>query len=278
MRTIAHLSDLHFGRHNERVAEALLQDLWEIRPSLIAISGDLTQRARKREFQAACDFLKQAPTPHLSVPGNHDIPLENVFERFLSPFGRYQKYISEETAPTFVDPEFTVFGLNTAHPSRWKQGYLSHEQRRSLEERLRAAPARNFRILLCHHPVLVPPELSDLAGLTNPGSLLPILETGALDLILAGHLHRNFLTETISMDVGVKHSTLLVQAGTAISTRERGEANAYTLITLNPGEILMTVRVWDDRQFHTSIVITYRKAGNNWVHASTSPPKRPAAP
>lgn len=69
----------------------------------------------------------------------------------------------------------------------------------------------------------------------------------------------------------MKHSTLPVQAGTAISTRERGEANAYTLITLNPGEILMTVRVWDDRQFHTSIVTTYRKTANNWVHAATSP-------
>jgi 3',5'-cyclic AMP phosphodiesterase CpdA len=267
MRRIAHLSDLHFGRHNPKVAEGLLHDLWEVKPSLIAISGDLTQRARKKEFQAARDFLKQVPPPYISVPGNHDIPLENLFERFTDPFGRYKRYISEETAPTFVDPEFSVFGVNTAHPSHWKRGYLSREQRRSLEDRLRSTPSRDVKLLLCHHPILPLLKLSAPGEVVNPETILPLLETGGLDLILAGHLHRQFLGETISMDIRMKHSSLLVQAGTAISTRERGEANAYTVITLQKGEISITVRIWDGKRFHPAAAATYRKADQNWVPA-----------
>lgn len=267
MKTIAHLSDLHFGRHSPRVAEAILQDLREIAPSLVAISGDLTQRARKKEFQAARDFLRQVPAPRISVPGNHDIPLENLFLRLTDPFGGYRKYISEETAPTFIDPEFALFGLNTVRPSHWKRGYFSPERLQSLEARIDAAPPRDFKIVLCHHPIVSLQKLSPTAEVSNPERLLPLLETGAVDLVLAGHFHRQSLAETISMDLGMKHSTLLVQAGTALSTRERGEANAYTVITLRKGEISITVRIWEGRQFTPSAATIYRRADKMWLLA-----------
>lgn len=133
MRVIAHLSDLHFGREDARVAEALLQDLRQIGPSLVAISGDLTQRAREKEFRAVRAFLAQAPAPLIAVPGNHDIPLGNLFLRFFSPFRSYKKYICDDPDPTFIDSELALFGLNTAHPGRWKRGALPRERIEALE-------------------------------------------------------------------------------------------------------------------------------------------------
>jgi Calcineurin-like phosphoesterase len=99
VRTIAHLSDLHFGRHDETVAERLLGDLREAQPDLIVITGDLTQRGRHRQFAAARAFLEKLPPPILVVPGNHDVPLYDIVERFLGRLARYRRYICAEQQP-----------------------------------------------------------------------------------------------------------------------------------------------------------------------------------
>lgn len=266
MRVIAHLSDLHFGREDARVAEALLQDLREIGPSLVAISGDLTQRAGKKEFRAARAFLAQAPAPLIAVPGNHDIPLGNLFLRFFSPFRSYKKYICDDPDPTFIDSELALFGLNTAHPGRWKRGALPRERIEALEARLAAAPARSYRILLCHHPLLLPPGFG-APPVANSERILPLLERSGVDLILAGHLHRKFHLETAGGSFQIARSILLVQAGTAVSTRARGEPNAYNLLTLKEGEVAVAPRVWNGRRFGSPAVTIYRKAGERWVCA-----------
>jgi len=85
MRTIAHIADLHFGTEDPHVAEVLLSELYDLKPSLIVISGDLTQRARKKEFIAAREYLNRMPKPYLVVPGNHDIPLFDIIRRFFAP-------------------------------------------------------------------------------------------------------------------------------------------------------------------------------------------------
>src|SRR5436190_16940942 len=96
MRTIAHISDLHFGRLDPPVAEGLVADLADRKPSLLVVSGDFTQRAREGQFRAAADFLKRLPTPQLLVPGNHDIPLYNLIRRFFFPLDRYRRIIGDE--------------------------------------------------------------------------------------------------------------------------------------------------------------------------------------
>ena len=88
MRTIAHLSDLHFGRHDETAAERLLADISEVKPNITVVTGDLTQRARHRQFAAARAFLEKLPRPVVVIPGNHDVPLYDIVERFLGPFER----------------------------------------------------------------------------------------------------------------------------------------------------------------------------------------------
>ena len=128
MRTIAHLSDLHFGRSDAAVADALSVHVRSLKPDVVVISGDLTQRAREREYQQAADFLRLLPSPQIIVPGNHDVPLHNVVARLRSPLDFYRRYISDDLAPYYRDEEIAVLGINTARSLTWKNGRISREQ------------------------------------------------------------------------------------------------------------------------------------------------------
>src|SRR3981081_4448316 len=105
MRTILHLSDIHFGRVNDQVITPLLETITEINPDLVAVSGDLTQRARSHQFKEARTFLDSLPKPQIVVPGNHDIPLHNVFVRFAQPLEKYRCYITDDLRPFYADDE-----------------------------------------------------------------------------------------------------------------------------------------------------------------------------
>ena len=114
MRIVVHLSDLHFGRVDPRLVPPLVRTIHAIAPHLVAISGDLTQRASRRQFEQARAFLQQLPFQKLIVPGNHDVPLYNIAARFLSPFGPYRRYIQRDLEPVLVDEDMIVAGLNSA--------------------------------------------------------------------------------------------------------------------------------------------------------------------
>src|SRR5688572_9270720 len=114
MRTIAHISDLHFGRIDEAIVEGLVADIAARSPSLVVVSGDLTQRARAWQYRQGAELLERLPKPQLVVPGNHDIPLYDVVRRFLFPLQRYSSYITRDLAPVYRDHELFVMGLNTA--------------------------------------------------------------------------------------------------------------------------------------------------------------------
>src|SRR5690349_10081636 len=114
MRRIAHISDLHFGRHNPVVAQGLLAALAEAAPDLVAVTGDLTQRAHRHEFAAARAFLDRIGPPALVIPGNHDVPFYNLLERWLMPNTRFAAFIGPECCPRYVDGAIAVLGLNTA--------------------------------------------------------------------------------------------------------------------------------------------------------------------
>src|SRR5918912_3851623 len=125
MRTLVHLSDLHFGRVDSAVVE----------PLVAAVPGDLTQRARSRQFQEAKKFLDALPRPQIVVPGNHDVPLYNVFRRFLGPLDNYRRYITDEMQPFYADEEIAVLGLNTARSLTTKYVRINERQIAHARER-----------------------------------------------------------------------------------------------------------------------------------------------
>src|SRR6267143_6988102 len=108
MRTLVHLSDLHFGRVDKQLIDPLISAVTEVSPDLVAVSGDLTQRARSHQFREARVFLDALPKPQIVVPGNHDVPLHNPFTRFLQPLDKYRRYITDDLEPAYVDEEIVV--------------------------------------------------------------------------------------------------------------------------------------------------------------------------
>ena len=128
MRTLLHLSDLHFGRIDHRVLKPLIDLAARIKPDLVVISGDLTQRARAKQFRAAASFLAALPLPQIVVPGNHDVPLYNVIARFLYPHAGYRRYISKNLEPFYQDDEIAVLGLNSSRSLTFQNGRLNKTQ------------------------------------------------------------------------------------------------------------------------------------------------------
>jgi 3',5'-cyclic AMP phosphodiesterase CpdA len=264
VRLIAHISDLHFGKEDPRLAAALVEDLAALRPSVVAVSGDLTQRARRREFLAARAFLEQLPAPRVVVPGNHDIPLFDVFRRFLAPLARYQKYIGPQADPFFHDEEIALQGINTARSNTWKDGRISEAQIADLRARLCVLPEGHFKVMVTHHP-FVPPPRDPAPPLVGRG--LRALEAAAscgVELLLAGHLHEGYTADVRTTHVSLARSMVVAQAGTAISRRRRGEANAYNLITVDPPRLALQVRAWTGHRFEPTVATQYRKEGHEW--------------
>src|SRR5215207_3047670 len=128
MRTIVHLSDLHFGRIDTALLEPLRRRVHELAPCVTVVSGDLTQRAKPEQFRDARRFLDTLPGAKIVVPGNHDVPLYNVFQRFFTPLSKYRRFISSETQPKYIDDEIAVVGLNTARSLVFKGGRVNEEQ------------------------------------------------------------------------------------------------------------------------------------------------------
>lgn len=265
MRTIAHISDLHFGREDARVVEAVLEDLAEGRPHLVVVSGDLTQRARRREFLAARAFLDRLPAPVLVVPGNHDIPLFDLPRRFFRPLERYRRMVTDELLPLFHEEEMAVLGVNTARSNVWKNGRISLDQIESIRAHFGPLPERVFKVLVTHHPFLPPP--SSRAGRTVGRGLLALqaAEACGVDLLLAGHLHFGFSGDVRAHYLTIRRSILVAQAGTATSLRVRGEPNTYNVITVDGPAMGLVVRAWDGARFSPLSSVRYLKRDHEWV-------------
>lgn len=271
MKTVAHLSDLHFGTEIPTVVSALVAELHERAPSLVIVSGDLTQRARRSQFSAASAFLKRIPRPQLVVPGNHDVPLYDVARRFLAPLTRYRAWIADELDPVYVDDEIFVLGLNTARSFTWKSGRISEEQLACMEERLAAAGDR-FKIVVTHHPFIPPPNDAGIELVGRAAIAIPLLDASGVDLLLAGHLHRGYAGDIRPHYPSARRSMIAAQAGTATSGRTRDEPNAYNWITVEPQKITIAVRAWSGAGFEPIRESIYHKAPGGWTPIADGAP------
>lgn len=267
MRTIVHLSDLHFGRVDQRLLAPLLDRITAIRPDVIAISGDLTQRARRGQFRQAAAFLARLPFPKVVVPGNHDVPLFNVAARLFDPFGGYRRAISPDLEPAYVDDEIAVIGLNSARPlMSGGRGRLNMEQIDTAAARLRNLPPAAIKVIVTHHPFDVPPGMppEHLVGRAAM-AMQHFAEVGA-DLFLAGHLHVSHVGHTADRYNVAGHSALVVQAGT-LSTRGRGELNTFNVLRLARPEATIERYSWKTGRggFDRSFAATFRHTPQGWA-------------
>ena len=270
MRTIAHISDLHFGRIDPPVVAGLVADLAGRRPDVLVVSGDFTQRGRGRQYAQAADYLRRLPTPQVVVPGNHDIPLYDVIRRFFFPLHRYRKYITKDLRPVYSDDELFVLGVNTARSFTHKSGWISEEQLLDVKTRVCRQPPGVFKVVVTHHPFIPPPRDPRADVIRRGTKYIDEMEDCGVDMLLAGHLHLAYHDDLRSHYKGAKRSILSVQAGTATSTRRRGEPNAYNWITVSPGDeglCTVAVRAWNAKAgcFEESLVTRYNRVNGEWL-------------
>jgi 3',5'-cyclic AMP phosphodiesterase CpdA len=264
VNTLAHISDLHFGAESPDVVEGLREDLLSLAPSLLVVSGDLTQRARRREFEAARTFLDLIPSPKLVVPGNHDIPLLDLARRFAFPLARFRRYIDPATDPFFATDALAVLGLNTARSNTWKDGRVSPEQIEAVRRRLGRLPATVVKVLVTHHPFLPPPGDPSPPLVGRAAEALQAAEASGVDLLLAGHLHHGYTGDIRSHHGAIKRAILVAQAGTATSHRLRNEANSYNVIQVSPERLSFSLRVWCGKAFKETRCGEYLKSAAGW--------------
>jgi 3',5'-cyclic AMP phosphodiesterase CpdA len=264
VRLVAHISDLHFGREDPRVVEGLRDDLLRHAPAVVVVSGDLTQRARRSEFAAARAFLDTLPFPRVVVPGNHDVPLYNVARRLARPLDRFREFLGDPE-PVYADGEIAVVGINTARSLTWKSGRISRRQVDGIRRTLCPLSERVLKIAVTHHQFIPPPgrPATDLVG--RAPRALEALETCGVDMLLAGHVHLGYTGDVRATHPSTRRSIVVVQAGTAVSRRSRGEANSYNLVAVERDRLAVAVRRWDGRGFAGAEAVTYVRRGDHWA-------------
>ncbi len=248
MRVLVHLSDLHFGRVDAGLLEPLRKRVIALAPHVVVVSGDLTQRAKPAQFREARAFLDTLPANQVVVPGNHDVPLYNVFQRFVQPLNRYRRYIAADLEPAYVDEEIAVIGINTARSLTFKGGRINEEQLERVHARLCVLPDRVVKIVVTHHPFDLPQTHTRHALVGRAALAMKALARCGADIVLSGHLHTRHTGHSAERYRIPGHSALIVQAGTATSTRGRGEANSFNALTLEARRVVVESFEWSPDQ------------------------------
>jgi 3',5'-cyclic AMP phosphodiesterase CpdA len=266
VRTIVHLSDIHFGRIDPRLVDPLVDTVSHIAPHLVAVSGDLTQRARRGQFRRARALLDRLPVPLVVVPGNHDVPLYNLAVRWLNPYGGYRQYIQRDLEPVYEDDELIAVGLNSARAFPLSgAGRLNQAQVARAAARLQAAAPSAIRIVVTHHPFDLPDTHGDEHLIGRSNMAMQELAAAGADLFLAGHLHVSHVGHTAERYRIAGHSALVVQAGT-MSTRRRGEVNTINVLRLERPRIEIERHSWNEARelFELSWAGTFQHTADGW--------------
>jgi 3',5'-cyclic AMP phosphodiesterase CpdA len=235
---LLHISDLHAGPpFDAAIAEKLANQAHALAPDLLVISGDFVQRADiPGQWRTITSYLKTLPTPQLVVPGNHDIPLYNVFQRLLMPYRPYRRHISQELNPVFELPGMVVVGAVSAHGLTIDGGRISAQQAANMRRIFARYGPETVKVAVWHHPVLNAPELHKQREISGATAAMNLLAECDVELLLCGHIHLSYIGNTHDLQPKLRRGTIICQSGTSTSKRgygsERGK-NSFNLIEID---------------------------------------------
>lgn len=245
MSRLLHISDTHFGTEQPPVVAALRAFAHEMRPAVVVLSGDITQRARRAQFAAARAFCDSLQVPHLlTLPGNHDIPLYNLAARLFQPYAAYSAAFGDDLEPVLDLPQVLVIGVNTTRAARRKDGEISAAQINRVVHLLRGARPEQLRVVVTHQPACVMRPEDEPDRLHGGEAAVRAWSRSGADLVLGGHIHLPYLSDLCALKVVPDGRTYCLQAGTAVSRRVRhGTSNSVNLIHWEAGHC--KVERWD---------------------------------
>lgn len=260
MICIAHISDLHFGRHIPAVVDALREELHRMRPTLVALSGDLTQRAKARELEAAAKLIATLPDPKLVVPGNHDLPGWRPLRRFIAPWQGWTRHLGLAVESSLRGPGFIAIGVKTARRwgpyLDWSRGRINGDQLARVRRLAQAAEPDQLRLLVAHHPFLLGQRERHRGRVGHADAALREIASAGIDLILGGHLHLGY--------AGVAGGVVVSQAGTATSNRHKGEPNGFNRIEATREHIRIEAMRWQGEHFVPAHRWSFQRGPAGW--------------
>ncbi len=234
--TIAHVSDIHVGAHDDVALDGLAQDLHDAAVDATVVTGDLTMRARRHEFNRAKQVIDQFPSPTMVVLGNHDIPLTNPIRRMVSPYDKFQSQITEELDPVLDLGTVRILGLQSMPRWRWKSGRISDRQADLVRTTFTDSPRGVVRIVALHHP----PSSRNLESLAGRDDFETALVVAEADIVLAGHTHVPKVQELLVGSGSRTRTIVEVVAGTATSHRTRGAERAWSQVAISSDAVSVT--------------------------------------
>lgn len=247
MLRILQISDLHFGPPYVREAgEALQRTAPSLEPDVIVVSGDLSQRAKRDQFEEARRFLDRLPNvPMLVIPGNHDVPLYRVAERFFKPRHLYCELITPDLNPVLALDGVILVGLDSTAPHRSiANGRVHRGQLERCEKIFAEAPPEAVRIVVAHHHFVPGPGYLRDRNMPKARRAINSFVDQGVEMILGGHLHHSYIGNSLDFFPGNHRDRgiIIVQCGTTTSRRGRGrERNENTFNIIEVGPQMLTV-------------------------------------
>lgn len=190
--------------------------------------------------------------------------------RFLWPMKRFQKYISKDLTPFYLDEEIAVQGINTAHSWTMRNGKITKAAIDLIEERFCPLPPELTKIVVLHHPIDLAMDYGDKSLVKYARKSMDTLARCGADLFLSGHMHIGYAGSTSKRYTITGYAALVVQAGTAISARERaGEPNSFNVIYVEHPKIQVDRYWWDADESHYALYASenFQSTNEGWVAA-----------
>ena len=234
-----HVSDLHFGLEDTAALAWFADCVRRERPAAVLITGDLTMRARTREFAAACDWIGALDVPVTVEVGNHDLPYFNPFARFFWPYRRIAR-IKRLVERELDFPGLAVVPLKTTARAQarldWSKGWVGARALRRTLTAIDALPAGTAAIVTAHHPLV---EAGTRGRALTRGGERALCELAARGVaaVLSGHVHDAFdlVRETAAGPIR------MIGAGT-LSRRIRSTPPGFNELSVTGGAIAVRVR------------------------------------
>ncbi|WPL16570.1 Calcineurin-like phosphoesterase [Thiorhodovibrio winogradskyi] len=264
---IFHLSDIHFGLEDNRALDWVKQEIADKQPDAVAITGDLTMRARQHEFDAACAWIRSLEASVTVEVGNHDLPYFNPIQRFFDPYKRIRA-IADKVEVEIDLPGLAIVPLKTVarwqpRPN-WSKGWVTEAALERCLARLDALPKGTRALVTAHHPLREAGTQG--TALTRHGQkALTELAKREVLAVLSGHVHDAFdLTEETEQG-----AVRMIGAGT-LSRRLRSTPPSFNELR------------WDGEQLAVSVcnLEGYDTAEMmiNEVPEDAMPPRKPDEP
>ena len=256
MLRILHVSDLHFGKpYVPEVGESLMTQAHELEPDVVVVSGDFTQRAKEREFKEARAFLDRLPdVPRVVVPGNHDVPLYRVFERFFRPREKYRRYISDDLDQVLETERAVFVGLDSTSPRRAiSNGRIHKDQLDFVERVFRDVDDGRAKIVVSHHHFAPAPDYERDQTMPKAKRAMDRFVECGVEMILGGHLHRAYIGNSLDVYPGAhpERGIVIVQSGTSTSHRGRAresKKNSFNMVHMDDRAYRITHYLFDESE------------------------------